>query len=78
MLTSQQHTVWQRESLFTSNYVLFFFFGQGFYDVLRRNSQLASSIMQTLFTQVHVCNWTMDLLLKLAATALTVDLCISS
>lgn len=27
-------------------------FFQGFYDVLRRNSQLASSIMQTLFAQV--------------------------
>lgn len=28
---------------------------QGFYDVLRRNSQLASSIMQTLFSQVCMC-----------------------
>lgn len=27
---------------------------QGFYDVLRRNSQLASSIMQTLCSQVCV------------------------
>ncbi len=30
-------------------------FFQGFYDVLRRNSQLASSIMQTLLSQVCVC-----------------------
>lgn len=53
--------------------ILFF---QGFYDVLRRNSQLASAIMQTLFTQVRWCDWTIGLYLKLSA--LTVDLCTSS
>lgn len=29
---------------------------QGFYDVLRRNSQLASSIMETLLSQVKSCS----------------------
>lgn len=44
-----QHTHWLLRSLFHSS--------QGFYDVLRRNSQLASSVMQTLLSQVRRALW---------------------